>query len=124
MKDAIFGEVVFDIGWKAERKIILFGIEYNITLKIKAYRAEDGITEEQREAYKKYTANQTERLARCEQLLIEYSSNPQKQFVPIDLLFERDGSYALLCNDNEEPDEGIAICLSPSEVIMLQDDYL
>ena len=39
-------------------------------------------------------------------------------------LFGRDGECALLCDDSEEPDEGIAVCIYPTEIIMSQDDYL
>ena len=40
------------------------------------------------------------------------------------LLFGRNGECALLCDDNNEPDEGIAICIYPKAVIKSQDDYL
>ena len=46
------------------------------------------------------------------------------RFIPKTLLVNRDGSIAIMCDDEDEPDEGIAICLMPEMQIMSQDDYL
>ena len=40
------------------------------------------------------------------------------------LLFERDGSYAILFDDKNDEDNGIAVCLVPSERVLTQDEYL
>lgn len=35
-----------------------------------------------------------------------------------------DGGFALLCNDAEDEDEGIAVCILPQRCVMDQSDYL
>ena len=120
----VFGEITFSVGWKAKKTIKLFGNEYNIDLKLQAYFEEDGITKEQENAYIEYDRSKDSKVEIAEKLLKDYSSCVETQYVPKTLLINRDGSYALLCDDNNNPDEGIAVCLSPEEVIMTQDDYL
>ena len=124
MKHPVFGEITFSVGWKASRKIQLFGNDYDIKLKVQAYFEEDGITSEQEQAYLDYSSKEGSKLRIVEELLNSYSASPQNRFTPKTLLFQRDGSYALLCDDNDEPDEGIAVCLAPSEQIVSQDEYL
>jgi hypothetical protein len=46
------------------------------------------------------------------------------RFSPRTLLFGRDGSYALLLDDVVDPDNGLAVCLSPEEKVVTQDEYL
>ncbi len=120
----VFGEIAFSVGWKAQRSIKLFGNEYNIDLKLQAYFEEDGITKEQENAYIEYDRTKDSKIEIAEKLLKNYSNCAETQYVPKTLLINRDGSYALLCDDNYDLDEGIAVCLSPEEVIISQDDYL
>lgn len=120
----VFGELTFNVGWKASLNMKLFGENHPIILKLQAYYKEDGITKEQEEAYVKYKDDRDNKLETIEKLLLKYADSPEKRFIPKTLLFERDGSYALLCSDNDEPDEGIAVCLAPKEVVMSQDEYL
>ena len=47
-----------------------------------------------------------------------------ERFVPRTMLFKKDGDVALLCDDNDDSDGGIAVCVKPSLEIKLQDDYL
>lgn len=120
----LFGEITFNTGWKSKKTIRLFDKEYTINLKIQAYFEEDGITEEQENAYSEFCKSENEKLETVENLLIGYSDSPQEKFTPKTLLIDRDGSYALLCDDIDNEDEGIAVCLYPQEVIISQDDYL
>ena len=46
------------------------------------------------------------------------------RFHPRTFLFKIDGSVALLCDDTENPDEGIAIVVTQDYEIVSQDDYL
>lgn len=119
-----FGEIVFDIGWKAKKYIKLFGKDYEIKIKLQAYFEEDGTTKEQEKAYLEFSNHESEKMKIIEKILSDYSEYAEQQFRPQVLLFNRDGSYALLCDDYKEPDEGIAVCLSPKEEVLLQDDYL
>ena len=59
----------------------------------------------------------------AENLLIKFSNNKaSERFTPTMLLIERKGDYALLFDDNKDPDEGVAVCLS--QKVVLQSDYL
>ena len=120
----LFGEITFNTGWKSKKTIRLFDKEYTINLKIQAYFEEDGITEEQENAYSEFCKSENEKLETVENLLRGYSDSPEQEFIPKTLLINRDGSYALLCDDTDNEDEGIAVCLYPEEVIISQDDYL
>ena len=120
----LFGEITFNTGWKSKKTIRLFDKEYTINLKIQAYFEEDGITEEQENAYSEFCKSENEKLETVENLLRAYSDSPEQEFIPKTLLINRDGAYALLCDDTDNEDEGIAVCLYPEEVIISQDDYL
>ena len=120
----LFGEITFNTGWKSKKTIRLFDKEYTINLKIQAYFEEDGITEEQENAYSEFCKSENEKLETVENLLRGYSDSPEQEFIPKTFLINRDGAYALLCDDTDNEDEGIAVCLYPEEVIISQDDYL
>lgn len=120
----IFGNMEFDTGFKRQDSIIYFGEAKSITVKAKAYFEKDGITKEQMDAMKKYCDNKAVINNRIIDLAMEYSEDAKNRFIPRTLLFERDGECALLCDDIEEPDDGIAICIFPNEIVISQDDYL
>lgn len=124
MNSAIFDGFVFNVGWKKTANIHLFGKDYKIIHKIRTYFEEDEITREQHEAYLDYITTAKNKANVIERLLTEYFQNASERFVPRILLFEEDGAYALLCDDKEELDDGIAVCLVPETKIMSQDEYL
>ncbi|MFG6368800.1 MAG: hypothetical protein K1W16_10320 [Lachnospiraceae bacterium] len=120
----VFGDIDFNVGWKTTKSIVLFGQSYVVTVKIHAYFEEDGITEEQENAYIDFISSEETKMNCVEKMLKEYSDFAQEQFIPRTLLMNRDGSYALLFDDRDNEDEGIAVCLDPEEKIVSQDDYL
>lgn len=125
MNNSCFGEMTFNTGWKATTEIILFGKSISIIVKAKAYYEKDGITPEQEAAFSDFSNNKEQRLSITEKLLSDYSAvDAADRFVPRTLLFERDGSYAILFDDNNDEDSGIAVCLAPSEQVLAQDEYL
>lgn len=124
MEHKLFGNLIFNIGWKTKKTIRIFEKEYQVTLKLKAYFEEDGITKEQERGYTDFIKMEEETLGKVTKMLREYDPFAEKRFIPKTLLLNRDGSLALLCYDNEEPDEGIAVCIIPKMQIMSQDDYL
>ena len=125
MNNSCFGEMTFNTGWKATTDILLFGKSISIIVKAKAYYEKDGITSEQEAAFSDFSNNKEQRLKITEKLLSDYSTvDAADRFVPRTLLFERDGSYALLFDDNNDEDNGIAVCLAPSEQVLTQDEYL
>jgi len=125
MNNSVFGELIFNTGWKTNTDISLFGNDYNITVKAKAYFEKDGITNEQKIAFSNFKANQGKQLTNIEKLLNDFANgDAPRRFLPRTLLFQRDGGYALLLDDNEDDDGGIAVCLSPKMGILSQDEYL
>lgn len=124
MIETILGNMEFNTGFKCNNSITFCGEEKEIIVKAKAYFEADGITEAQKEAMKKYSESVKKIGDLVSDLAEEYDENAKQRFVPKTLLFSRDGECALLCDDNDEPDEGIAICIYPKAVIVSQDDYL
>ena len=124
MMHDVFGDIEFTVGWKTNKSIVLFGHSYVVTVKIQAYLEEDGITKEQENAYINFLNTEEIKMSCIERLLKEYSASAELRFIPQTLLIDRDGAYALLFDDEDNPDDGIAVCLEPEEKIMSQDDYL
>lgn len=114
----------FDAGWVTPIQIHLFGTEHTITLRMKSYRESDGITMEQDQAYADYSANKEQIREHIETELLHFAEDAEERFIPRTLLVQRDGAYALLCDDADYPDEGIAICVKPNFSIVSQDEYL
>lgn len=125
MNNSVFGELVFNIGWKTKTEITLFNNNYNATVKASAYFEKDGITKEQKAAMADFNEHKEERLKVAEGLLVNFAEGEiSERFVPRTLLFQRNGDYALLLDDREAEDEGIAVCLYPAAEIISQDEYL
>lgn len=124
MKNDIFNDLTFNTGWKTSINIKFLGNEYNITLKFKAYFETDLITNEQKESYLLFSTSKNEYERTLDELVHEYDEKSEKIYIPETLLIDRDGSTALLCQDNLTLDEGIAICLLPDQIVLLQSEYL
>ena len=121
----IFGNLQFDMGWKTLYDITLFHRQYTITIKARAYFEDDGITDAQITAFSDFKGHQEEKEKRIEDLLVSFEpDSAPDRFKPRTLLFERDGGYALLCDDVCDLDGGIAVTLSPEQCVVSQDDYL
>lgn len=124
MDSTVFKDFQFNVGWKASSQVTLFGKNIPVVVKVKAYFEEDGVTADQEQAYLNYSKDKKLVWNNIERLLIDYDPMAADRFTPTMLLFDRDGAYALLCDDDQEPDNGIAVCLAPSQSIVPQDDYL
>lgn len=124
MKNQVFGEILFNMGWKTKTTIELFGNSYEIIVKARAYFEKDGITAEQEASYSDFNEKKTEKLTIIEESLVELSDNAAKRFMPQMLLIQRNGEYALLLDDAEDLDDGIVVCLAPNVEIISQDMYL
>ncbi len=123
---SVLGELVFQTGWKTRRKVMFWGREQEITVKARAYTEDEGLTEAQERAFSDFKAREGSLAQTVEALLRAYAPDCDgaKRFSPRTVLFEQDGGYALLCDDRENPDEGVAVVLSPSQVVVSQDEYL
>ncbi|MCR4598630.1 MAG: hypothetical protein K5678_06330 [Acetatifactor sp.] len=124
MRNKYFGDLEYATGWKTKRTIELFSAIYEVVVKIQAYDPEDGITEVQERACQAYVEKESENLKCIEKLMLEYSADAKTRFSPRRLLFDTDGGCALLCDDIEDRDEGIAVCILPEKCVMDQSDYL
>lgn len=125
MMNSVFGDLHFSTGWKTETEMELFGKTYSVIIKARAYYEADGLTSAQEMAFSDYKGCGDKRRREAEALLRSYAGeNCAVRFHPRTLLFERDGEYALLCDDREDPDGGIAVILAPERKVMSQDDYL
>ena len=125
MNNTVFGNVVFNTGWKTNIDVTIFGQTHNIVVKAKAYTEKDTITRPQEASYKTFLDNKNQLQTKIESLLNDFSNGKAKiRFTPSMLEFNRDGAYALLLHDTQEPDNGIAVCLAPNVEVMTQDDYL
>ena len=125
MNNAAFGELTFNTGWKTKTNINLFGNDYDVVVKAKAYFENDGVTPEQEKAYTDFNKEKASQLGIVEKLLNNFSEeDATTRFVPRTLLFLRDGGYALLLDDKKDEDGGIAVTLLPKTEVMAQDEYL
>ena len=124
MINTVFGEMTYSIGWKNEREIPLFGHNYNIIVKLQAYKEDAELPLKLLQSCDLYVDNEIEMIASIEKLMNDFSTNFSDRFTPQTLLIKRDGSIALLCDDAKNPDDGIAISLFPEKCVMSQDDYL
>jgi hypothetical protein len=125
MNSTVFGELIFNTGWKTKTSLTIYGRSFEVTVKAKAYFEQDSITKEQGTAFSDFSDNKNEHLKTIEKLLNKFANgNAPERFVPRTLLFQRDGSYALLLDDKEDEDGGVAVCFSPKTEVVLQDEYL
>lgn len=124
MKDKSFGEVSFDAGWNRIDNISLLGKDHDILVTAVAYYERESITEAQQSSYSSFTMNKTEIEKEVEGLLKDYIDNPEKHLKPRFLVFEKNGSYALMLDDDTDPDNGIAVQLAPDKKVTSQDAYL
>ncbi|GHU34087.1 hypothetical protein AGMMS50256_27240 [Betaproteobacteria bacterium] len=134
MNNTAFGEVVFNYGFDVKSNLTLWGKAHNITVTAKAYREKDGITSNQEQSFQAYKEKLAETQIAIERLIAQYFEATENKpctpeqlsarFFPRTLLFGRDGNYVLLLDDAADPDNGLAVCLSPEEKVVTQDDYL
>ena len=124
MKDKVFGEVSYGAGWNKNDTISLWGQSHDILVMAIAYYEHETITEAQQSAYRSYNLNKSVLEKKIEQLLSDFMEEPEKYLKPRFLVFEKKGKYALLFDDDNDPDDGIAVQLAPIEKVMSQDAYL
>ena len=126
MNNSVFGEVAFNMGWERKLELKLFKKTYTITVNAKAYYDTDEITEAQEKAFKSFMDELPKKTAVIENMLLDMSKGSDKlgNYTPSLLLFQRDGSYALLFNNKLAEADEMAICLAPQEKIIAADVYL
>ncbi|NCD09339.1 MAG: hypothetical protein EOL98_07925 [Negativicutes bacterium] len=125
MKNTAFGELIFNTGWKTKTTICLHERKFNIVVKAKAYYETDDITAEQEFSYIDFKNNIDTRLATVEKLLYKFTNGVNvDRFIPKILLFQRNGEYALLLDDIQDDEGGVAVCIAPKPEVIAQNEYL
>ena len=116
-------EFKFSVGFQKKESIILFNKNYNVTLKLKAYFENDGITKEQEKSYSEYLRSKDSILDAIEKALTnkELANN---NYQPSMILFNRDGSYGVLFDSVSDPEDGIVAVIKPQITIMDQHEFL
>ncbi|WP_301098933.1 hypothetical protein [Otariodibacter sp.] len=119
-------DLIFDYGWRKNSTINFQQVTKPIQLVFSAKKGQ-GISDEQTKAFE-YFSSQTKVFEdKIVKLLDDYIQKYQiseKNATPRTLLFNRDGSFGLLCDCDWDIENGIAIVLSPTEYITIQDDFL
>lgn len=122
--ETILGWMDFNTGFKKEDNIVFCGETKSIIIKVKAYFEKDGISQKQVETLKRYNENKAAIQEMLSGLAEKFDKNAKNRFIPKTLLVGRTGECALLCDDKEDSDGGIAISVYPEQKIISQDDYL
>ena len=124
MNDKIFGEVSFDAGWNRTESISLWGKSNDLLITAVAYYESETITGAQQSSYRSFNLNKSIMEKKAEQLLSNYMDEPEKHLTPRFLVFEKDGAYALMLDDDNDPDNGVAVQFAPVAKVTSQDAYL
>ena len=124
MDNSIFGKVVFNTGWQTKYDIELFEKEYSIIITASAYFEKDSINSNQEISFAYFKVNELDLISKVQLELLKFSYKAYERFVPRELLFRRDGSYALIFDDKDDIDGGIVVCIKPDIKVMSQDEYL
>ena len=125
MKNAIFGDLVFDVMWEKNENINMFGVSYMITVDVQAYYEKDGVTKEQEHAYSNFLSSKDIILKSASELLQQFAGpKAAARFTPRTLLFQRNGECALLLDDVKDTDGGVAVILTKPQKVVYQDEYL
>lgn len=122
--NAIFGEVIFNMGWEAKATLEFFGKSHNIIVTAFAYYEQDKITAEQEASYEQFKVEKKNQISKIENILLNFSDDADNRFVPSELIFQRNGDCALLFDDKKNQEDGIAVCIKPVFQILSQEEYL
>jgi len=124
MNDNVFSEVSFDSGWNRNDKISLWGKVNDVLVTAVAYYESEAITDAQQSSYRSFNLNKPIMEKKIEQLLSNFMDEPEIHLKARFLVFEKDGTYALMLDDDNDPDNGIAVQLAPVAKVTSQDAYL
>ncbi len=126
MNIILFDDFYFDVGWKYDFTINMFGKVFDVILKAKSYRETDEIKPAQKEAIRYFAENLEEIISISEKALEDkFGQESKTRFAPTMVLFKKTGGFAILLDDEEDPDDGMAVVFKDGDVTVLyQDEYL
>lgn len=118
--------LTFNYGWRKPINLTFQNEKVDIELVFNAYDNEQ-VNTEQMNAYDDFVKNQNEYENKANKLLSNFVTDNQIDDYDVKaktLYFNRDGEFALLCDCSWDIEHGIAIILSPKQLITVQDDFL
>ncbi|MBP2619879.1 hypothetical protein ACVRXQ_00755 [Streptococcus panodentis] len=125
MNNSIFGEMAFNLGFDTKLEISIFSRSQNVLVTAEAFRESDGVTDSQEKTFVEFKKKKNEYLVKLENLLLaKYGVEAKERFSVTQILISRDGKLAVLFDDSEDEDEGIAVQLIPTYFIEIQSNYL
>ena len=122
-----FEKSSFNMGWKISISISLFEKDYKITILAEAYNKSEKTTEAQIKSYNDFIKKQSTILPKVEKLLAYEANsidNAKKRFSPKMIYINQNGNYAMIFDDKENKEDGIAVTIKPSIKVTTTDQYL
>ena len=125
MENKVFGELKYHTGWEKEECIFFSNRKKDIVIHAKAHGATEKITPEQEAAYSYFEGNLNSIMKQIENALRKDSGEDfAKRYTPAMLLIKKDGKSALLFDDADDIENGLAVSFTPDIRIMTQDEFL
>lgn len=127
MSRNLFDVASFNMGWELPLRIPLFERTYPIVVSADACYEYEKVTAQQISAYSNFLETQDDILLKIENALVKEAGNKEtaiNRFKPAMLVIRKNGDYAMLFDDADEPENGIAICIKPKFEVMTSDEYL
>ncbi len=127
--DSVFGEMTYDYGWTKKDSISFLEKDYLICCVASAYKQQD-ILEVQREAYLDYIKNKSTYEIEIDKLINKHfasfidETHIKNSITPKEIVFDREGKFAVLCDCSWDEEKGIAIVLSPYMKVVSQNEFL
>ncbi|MCM0599158.1 hypothetical protein [Periweissella fabalis] len=125
IQDTVFGNIKFGVvSFLTTINVNIFGENQAIIVDIRAYEEKDGITTAQQIAFSNFTQQKDILLSQLQSGLMTIDSQAQTRFTAKNMLIDRNGELALLFDDAQNEEDGLAVQLLPNFLITEQDSYL
>ncbi|MDT2732746.1 hypothetical protein P7G31_11075 [Streptococcus parauberis] len=125
MIDKDFGEVIFNDGFDTKINVTIFSKTQKVLVTALAYEESDGISKEQKKSFLTFNNKKIEYISKIESILVdEFGNKANDRFNISSIFIDRDGELALLFDDQQNEDEGIAVQIIPEILICEQSNYL
>ena len=125
MIDKDFGEVIFNDGFDTKINVTIFSKTQKVLVTALAYEESDGISKEQKKSFLTFNNKKIEYISKIESILVdEFGNKANDRFNISSIFIDRDGELALLFDDQQNEDEGIAVQIIPEILICEQTNYL
>lgn len=119
-------DLSFKYGWRKPISLNFKANSINIDCVFNAFKGEE-ITEDQKQSFKIFNEKKAQYEVVATELINEYieeNSISNSEVHPVELMFNRDGEFALLCDCSWDTEHGIAVVLYPQPNVVMQDEFL